>query len=205
VKNLPLGSYVIQTPATIKFDGHLAGPPAPLDTNSWRNTIGVAVPAGDHLVPGHALKLTDNPLASRLRVVQLSLVDPTLTAMKNPSSTGFTMRVKSEAGDKTYTLDPRGWIASPSTGTVRVYKYRDTRHLYGPIMSATLDVAHGKAKIKGRGVDLVQSLMTMPTAVDIVIVDGSDRWCARFGGLIKVMPGKKFTAKNAPAPTSCAA
>ena len=124
VKNLPLGSYVIQTPATIKFDGHLAAPPAPLDTNSWRNTIGVVVPAGDHLVPGHTLKLTDNPLASRLRVVQLSLVDPTVTAMKNPITTGITMRVKSEAGDKTYTLDPRGWIASPSTGTARVYKYR---------------------------------------------------------------------------------
>jgi hypothetical protein len=205
VKNLPLGSYVTQTPATIKFDGHLTAPPAPLNTNSWRNMIGVDVPAGDHLVPGRVLKLTDNPLATSARVVQMTLVDPALTAMKDPRPNGLTIRVKSEAGDTTYLLDPRGWIASPSIGTARVYKYRDTHHLYGPIMTATLDVAHGKVKLKGRGANLGHSLVTMPTAVDIVIVDNGDRWCAKFGGTLSLSAGKKFLGKNAPAPSACAA
>jgi hypothetical protein len=202
VKGLAAGSIVDQDAATIRFDPHLAVPPAPIDTNSWQNTI-----ANESGLLGVSLKLSDNVLNPNAKGVKAKLQGDALKLFADPTKPGqpnVTLRVRSEAGDSTYPLlaDAGVWRASYSSSGPRLFKY--TGMTGSAIRSVTIDVAHGKVNIVGRGSALTHSLAgVMPNAVDVVIAEGGQQFCAHFGGEVQAMPGRFFKAKKAPAPSSC--
>jgi hypothetical protein len=204
VLDLTPNTTVDQGEAKIQFDPHLIVPPDAKWTNSWQNTIVL-----ENGLLGVALKLSDNALNPSAKGVKAKLQGDALRLFADPTKPGqptVTLRVLSEAGDSTYSLRATSgvWRASYSSAGPRLFKY--TGATGSPIRSVTIDVAHGKVNIVGRGAALTHSLATaMPSAVDVVITEGSQQFCSHFGGIVQTLPGRYFKGKKAPAPSSCPA
>ena len=91
-------------------------------------------------------------------------------------------------------------------GANKGYKYKDTTRASGPITSALLKPGApgktGQLQFTGSGAALGHTLLTDPTGVEVAATMGSQRFCAKYGG-IATFKLNSFKAKNAPAPASC--
>ena len=80
-----------------------------------------------------------------------------------------------------YVLPAAGWVRY---GTTK-YVYKDAKLLRGPIKSATIDLRKGtrEAERKGRQAHALPHDHAEP--VDMIVLDGLDEVCAKFGGIVR--------------------
>jgi hypothetical protein len=91
------------------------------------------------------------------------------------------------------------WSAVRRRGAVVGYAFRSG----GPI--ATVDIRSGKTlEVTGRGAGLGHDLDADPNPVTVGLVIGEHAYCLQFGGKTSFTAGKRYQAKNAPAPAACA-
>jgi hypothetical protein len=189
-KDLAIGTPIHQA-ADVIFDG-VDNPTIPTDT-----TI---IPY-QHPMKGLLVTLGDRPGVPKSRKLMFKTVDPVLKSFGNPTLNGITVYVHSQDGqtDK-YFLPAAAWSLHLSK-----YMYKDPKLKFGPIKGVTVDIAHSTVTLTGKGAQLTRSLATMPTSVDVVLLDEQDAFCTTFNSHIRTTPLKKFSATFAAPPDSCPA
>jgi len=159
------------------------------------------------LVTGKTLTLKDNKNPGRQLLSAVSK-DPTITlgggngSADDPIAHGGSLRIRSNAGggfDHTFPLPASGWRLIGKPGQNRGYKFTSTT---GVISTRAL-LKPGKLLKAGSRGALGDPLATNPAPVELVLRTGNRTYCMRFGGTPKFKAGKLFTAKGAPAPSSC--
>jgi hypothetical protein len=140
------------------------------------------------------------------RGVMLLSFDPAISlgdgngSADDPTLHGGTLRVRSLAGgfDDTYELPAGRWSYVRKAGDGKGYKLRPSK----PIKS--IKVQPGKrVKIVAKGLGLGHDLAADPDPVDVLLTIGGHTYCLAFEGQATFKPGKKFLAKDAPAPAVC--
>jgi hypothetical protein len=203
-KELPVGTEVYQSPATIRFDpDQRPAPPAPIDTKAWKNTV-----SGDYTVYGKGIKIQNNPVTAA-QAMKLELLDPALGNVGNPrAGAGLAITVTLDSGVKaTYQTNPSGWYPLNYTrsGAVRIWRYRGVLDDQHAISSIFFDTVRGKFKVAGKGAAVGLSLVSVPHDASIVVTNGGSRFCADFKAInIRRPPTTtKFLVTKAPPPTAC--
>ena len=188
------------------------GPCTPGTTTSTSTTTSTTIAAGtSQLLSGKLLLLTDNLDTSMRKVkamskdVEIDLGAGNLTADDPVTTAGSTLRVVSAAGDTfdaTYPLPKPQWAYIGAAGANLGYRYVDPLRVNGPV-TAVLVKRGVLVKVAGKGTGLGHSLGGNPDPVAVVLQIGSRRYCTRFGGTVIFDTGKKYLAKDAPAPGLC--
>jgi polyvinyl alcohol dehydrogenase (cytochrome) len=164
--------------------------------------------AGDQPVTGKQLVLKDSPDPAK-RSISGGSKDPAITlgggngSADDPTHFGGSVRVRTTAGDRfdsTYNLPMAGWTTIGAPGRNKGYRFRSKT---GPIKRVTLTPGR-RVKVIGTGA-FTATLSTNPNPVDVVLRTGAKRYCLEFGGTATFQAGKRFSAKDAPAPVSCPA
>jgi hypothetical protein len=161
----------------------------------------------DQLVVGKKLVLRGRPAKPTRQRVTLIAKDRTLTlgegpgSLDDPTIRGGSLRIVSgrDGGfDATYELDAMQWSPLKRKDPFKGWKYsRGT-----PIKKILLRA--GKLlKIVGKGSELEQSLEADPSPVDVVLIVGNQRYCARFDETKKFKRGKQYVALTSGAPQAC--
>ena len=161
------------------------------------------------MLGGKKLLLTDDTEKPQKRKLSLVSKDPAISlgagngSADDPTLVGGTLRVVASGGDgvdATYDLPSSAWKLVGKEGAGKGYALKKAM----PIKSIV--VKPGKQiKITGKGADLNQSLASDPETVSVVLSLGELRYCFTFGGTAEFKPGKKYLAKDAPAPVVCPA
>lgn len=171
--------------------------PAPTTTTT-------TLPAPAQLLRGKKLLLKDGPDAAKRSLGVLSTDAVIGLGAGDPTLTGGSLRVRGVAGgfDTVHALPASGWKILGKPGAGGGWKYTDKKALFGPVRSVVLKP--GKTlKVSAKGAALAHSLASDPIPVAIVMSLGPQRYCLEFGGTVKLTPGKKLEAKEAPAPAGC--
>jgi hypothetical protein len=164
-------------------------------------TTSTTLPA---LLSGRKLLLTDKPTRTDKRGIDLLSKDGGIDlgggngSADDPTLQGGTLRVVSgTAGfDSTYPLPGARWKRLGREGANKGYKL--TR---ATPVSQVLVKAGKLIKVLGKGA-LDTPLATSPDPVSVELTLGGRRYCLEFGGGT-FKEGKKYLAKNAPAPGAC--
>ena len=133
-----------------------------------------------------------------------------IASSEDPRVVGATLRIRTTAGcspnpspcNDAYELPASGWALINKKHPNKGYKYHDGKRVHGPVKSVVL-AAGKKLTVSAAGAGLGHALAAPPAPVDAVLAVGSNRYCMSFGGTLVFKPGKKLTAKKAPAPATC--
>jgi hypothetical protein len=158
------------------------------------------------LVAGRRLLLTDDQMKPRKRRLEVRSDDPSVSLGGGERSTddpvlhAGTLHVVATSGTfgATYALAD-GWHYVRKAGRLKGYVWRG----HGPMRKIVL--RPGRLEVRGKGDALVQTLVTDPGAVQVVLQLGRRRWCLEFGGTFGARTPEKLRAHDAPAPLTCAA
>jgi hypothetical protein len=179
-------------------------------TTTATTTTTTTLPAGvDDLITGKSLKLKDYVDPTR-KSAKATSKDPTIdlgggaNSPDDPTVNGGSLRVQSTPGgfDHTYPMPAIGWSYIGDPSDAKGYKYKDADLVYGPVKTGT--VKNGKlVKVSGKNSGLLFTLATNPDPVATVLQTGTKRYCMSFGGTTSFEANRRFSAKDAPAPSSC--
>jgi hypothetical protein len=166
------------------------------------------------LLSGKALLLKDNQANASKKSASLKSADPSIDlgagamSSDDPVANGGSLRVVSTAAgfDNTYPMPKTGWSYIGNSTAGKGYRYKDAKHVNGPITSAI--VRNGKLiEVIGKGSGLGHSLATNPDPVAAVLTTGAKKYCTQFGTVVgstlTFTASKKFSAKGGAAPASC--
>jgi hypothetical protein len=153
--------------------------------------------AGPQLLSGKKLLLKADGLVLLSKDPAISLGSGN-GSTDDPTVSGATLRVQLD----TYDLPSENWKVLGGAGNNLGYKYSDPALAAGPIKTALIKA--GKlVKAVGKGGALGHDLGSNPDPVGAVLAVGGQRYCTSFGGTVSFTAGKKFLAKDAPAPGAC--
>jgi polyvinyl alcohol dehydrogenase (cytochrome) len=164
--------------------------------------------AGDQLLTGKQLVLRDSPDPAK-RSISGGSKDPATTlgggngSADDPTLFGGSVRVRTATGDRfdsTYNLPKAGWTTIGAPGRNKGYRFTSKA---GPIRRVMV-IPGRRVKVIGTGA-FTATLSTNPNPVDVVLRTGAKRYCAEFGGVTMFQAGKRFGAKDSPAPAACPA
>jgi hypothetical protein len=131
-------------------------------------------------------------------------VPPSNGTASDPVLHGGSVRVMTAGGfDHEYVLPASTWQYAGTPGANFGYRYRDLRMVNGPIKKVAVksESSVSVAAVWPGPAEL--SLANDPDPVTIIVTLGSTRYCMRFGGTIKYVPGRRYTATAALAPSTC--
>jgi hypothetical protein len=175
-------------------------------TTSTSSTTTSTAPAACELLTGKKLLLKSRTGSAKGGIGLLS-ADPGVTlgggngSPDDPVLQGGTLRVVSAAGDgfdDTYDLPAVHWSYKKKVGQNQGYRFWP----FKPFKSITIQPGK-RIKIVANGEGLGHTLVADPDPVAVVLTIGGHCYCLRFGGDVAFKPGRKWLAKNAPAPVGC--
>jgi hypothetical protein len=183
--------------------------PVPTTTSTSTSTVTTTSAAPTttttlpELLPGKKLLLKDKEGKPQKRGLNLLLTGGTLSggngSEDDPTQNGGSLSVASSAGgfDADYNLPASGWKLIGKSGQGKGYKFKGSSGIKSVV------VKPGKIVAVGKGSSLTHSLASNPDPVTVTLELGDQHFCARFGGSPKFTAGKKYLAKDAPAPSNC--
>jgi len=186
--------------------------PLPLDESYARKPAyfglrdGVLSRANGTRVMGRRLALRDGRSAGKRRLVFVAKDDGVTLgrgpgSLDDPTLSGGSLRVMAAGGDAfddSYALPATGWrVVRPKRPALGWVFKGD-----GPIRKVRVR-AGSRIAVVGAGSALGHSLASDPERVDIELTLGAHRHCARFGGRLRFVEGRRFVATRAEAPGAC--
>jgi hypothetical protein len=161
----------------------------------------------DVLAAGRKLALNQSPVRIKMKVTSQGLISlkvpPSNGTASDPVIHGGSVRLMTAGGvDREYVLPPSNWEYAGPVGANFGYRYRDFGAVNGPIKKVAVK-SESSASVAGVLPAGELSLANDPDPVTVILTLGSTRYCMRFGGTIKYVPGKRYTANAAQAPSTC--
>ena len=162
-----------------------------------------AASANDRLTPGRKLWLSDRAGRQRVAFVAKSpvIVAPTPQGSDDPTSVGASLRLVNPSSGESASFDlPASHWSRNASGTL--YKFKNSAAPAPPSEVKIALLRTGRLKVSARASGITLNELSQGS-IGVVLSAGSVRYCALFGGQhLADLPGR-FSAKNAPAPTSC--
>src|SRR3989475_820806 len=159
--------------------------------------------ATDRLIPGRKLSLSARAGRQRLAFAAKSpvIVVPTPQGSDDPTSVGATLRIVNPASGESASFDlPASHWSRNASGTL--YKFKNSAAPAPPSEVKIALLRTGRLKVSARASGITLNELSQGS-IGVVLSAGSVRYCALFGGqILRNGPGR-FSAKNAPAPSSC--
>ncbi len=153
-------------------------------------------------VAGRSLLITDNRTVTKRKIELVAALGSGL----DPVADGAVVQVFGSNDAVCFPLPASGWKAKGKAGK-RTFKYTDAAFAHGPCRAATIKDGKTITVVCKATAQPIAFSLDEPTqgAVAVRVGSGSRSYCALFGGTVKDVQGKKFSARNAPAPPACPA
>jgi hypothetical protein len=156
--------------------------------------------AADERLSGDMLQLSGRLLGVRSRDATVDL-GRGMGSPDDPVMHGGSLRVLSIEGDVfdgSYPLAAAGWRYLRRRGAITGYSFKGA----GPLRRVRVKLGKG-LRVTGRGSGLLHTLGGDPAPVRVVLTLGEQQYCLSFGGAVEFTPGRRYMARNAPAPDLC--
>jgi hypothetical protein len=177
------------------------------------NTVDACSPStgcqNDVLIPATTLSLRPLIATTLLKVATKGAIDlstpPSNGGTADPVVHGASVRIVTAGGgfDVTYDLPAATWAYLGRAGANLGYRYRDRRGDLSPVRSILVK-GRGTSKLSVSWPGAAPSLAQDPSPFRVELTLGGTRYCMAFGGTTSFVPNARFSARNAPAPVSCA-
>ncbi|HEV7734698.1 MAG TPA: hypothetical protein VGR62_21170 [Candidatus Binatia bacterium] len=153
-------------------------------------------------VAGRSLLITDHRVATKRKIELVTALGSGL----DPVADGVVLQVFGSDDAVCFDLPTSGWKAKGKAGK-RTFKYTDAAFAHGPCKSATIKDGKTLSVVCKATAQPIAFSLDEPSqgAVAVRFGSGNHTYCAMFGGTVKDVQEKKFSARNAPAPPACPA